>query len=259
MDFSSHMFTAAVMTANVSVASEAEKITAIICCDLVSTRVSFGQLVDGIPPLHSIPLKNKIKLINLKNHNPFLFCSRCFSLSSPSPPLQLWSRQSFHQPGRPGQTHRRDGPGSAGHVCQRAQEGHSPSTSGLWKHRNRCRGAQQWRHFTGGIMWADLWHSDLYLCSGGIIPPDAVLVYDVLLLDIWNEKDKVEIRTLDKPASCRRTTAASDFVRYHYNGTLLSGELFDSRWEGKSFIRSWKASLCLFLWLSGTLNCQLFI
>lgn len=97
------------------------------------------------------------------------------------------------------------------------------------------------------------------LCSGGIIPPDAVLVYDVLLLDIWNEKDKVEIRTLDKPASCRRTTAASDFVRYHYNGTLLSGELFDSRWEGKSFIRSWKASLCLFLWLSGTLNCQLFI
>lgn len=209
--------------------------------------------------LPCIPFPWKIKLINLKNHNPFLFCSRCFSLSSPSPPLQLWSRQSFHQPGRPGQTHRRDGPGSAGHVCQRAQEGHSPSTSGLWKHRNRCRGAQQWRHFTGGIMWADLWHSDLYLCSGGIIPPDAVLVYDVLLLDIWNEKDKVEIRTLDKPASCRRTTAASDFVRYHYNGTLLSGELFDSRWEGKSFIRSWKASLCLFLWLSGTLNCQLFI
>lgn len=67
--------------------------------------------------------------------------------------------------------------------------------------------------------------------TGGIIPPDAVLVYDVLLLDIWNEKDKVEIRTLDKPASCRRTTAASDFVRYHYNGTLLSGELFDSSYS----------------------------
>lgn len=62
-----------------------------------------------------------------------------------------------------------------------------------------------------------------------MIPPDAVLVYDVLLLDIWSAGDKVQIRTLGGPASCRRRTAASDFVRYHYNGTLLSGVAFDSR------------------------------
>lgn len=67
------------------------------------------------------------------------------------------------------------------------------------------------------------------LPTGGVIPPDAVLVYDVLLLDVWNAEDKVEIRTISKPPSCDRTTAASDFVRYHYNGTLLSGEAFDSR------------------------------
>ncbi|XP_030591689.1 peptidyl-prolyl cis-trans isomerase FKBP10 [Archocentrus centrarchus] len=67
--------------------------------------------------------------------------------------------------------------------------------------------------------------------TGGIIPPDAVLVYDVLLLDIWSTKDDVEIRTLSKPASCRRTTEASDFVRYRYNGTLLSGEPFDSSYS----------------------------
>ena len=68
------------------------------------------------------------------------------------------------------------------------------------------------------------------LCStGGVIPPDAILVYDVLLLDIWNTEDKVDIRTISKPASCSRTTVASDFIRYHYNGTLLSGETFDSR------------------------------
>uniref|UniRef100_A0A3Q0RTU0 peptidylprolyl isomerase n=1 Tax=Amphilophus citrinellus TaxID=61819 RepID=A0A3Q0RTU0_AMPCI len=67
--------------------------------------------------------------------------------------------------------------------------------------------------------------------TGGIIPPDAVLVYDVLLLDIWSTKDEVEIRTLSKPASCRRTTEASDFVRYRYNGTLLSGEPFDSSYS----------------------------
>nr|XP_057905347.1 peptidyl-prolyl cis-trans isomerase FKBP10-like isoform X1 [Doryrhamphus excisus] len=64
--------------------------------------------------------------------------------------------------------------------------------------------------------------------TGGVIPPDAVLVYDVLLLDIWNTEDKVEIRTLSKPKTCSRVAMASDFVRYHYNGTLLSGQAFDS-------------------------------
>ncbi|XP_029014159.1 peptidyl-prolyl cis-trans isomerase FKBP10-like [Betta splendens] len=62
----------------------------------------------------------------------------------------------------------------------------------------------------------------------GTIPPDAVLVYDVLLLDIWNNEDEVQVRTLHKPATCNRTAAASDFIRYRYNGTLLSGEAFDS-------------------------------
>ncbi|XP_023258959.1 peptidyl-prolyl cis-trans isomerase FKBP10 [Seriola lalandi dorsalis] len=67
--------------------------------------------------------------------------------------------------------------------------------------------------------------------TGGVIPADAVLVYDVLLLDIWNAEDKVQIRTINKPAGCKRTTVASDFVRYHYNGTLLSGEAFDSSYS----------------------------
>ncbi|XP_032393903.1 peptidyl-prolyl cis-trans isomerase FKBP10 [Etheostoma spectabile] len=70
--------------------------------------------------------------------------------------------------------------------------------------------------------------------TGGVIPPDAVLVYDVLLLDIWNTQDKVQIRTLSKPASCNRTTVASDFVRYHYTGTLLSGEAFGSSYSENS-------------------------
>lgn len=70
----------------------------------------------------------------------------------------------------------------------------------------------------------------VFCLTGGVIPPDATLVYDVLLLDIWNTEDKVEVRTIGKPASCNRTAAVSDFIRYHYNGTLLSGEAFDSRW-----------------------------
>ncbi|XP_069004740.1 peptidyl-prolyl cis-trans isomerase FKBP10-like isoform X2 [Embiotoca jacksoni] len=67
--------------------------------------------------------------------------------------------------------------------------------------------------------------------TGGVIPPDAVLVYDVLLLDIWNAADNVQIRTLSKAAGCSRTAATTDFVRYHYNGTLLSGQAFDSSYS----------------------------
>ncbi|XP_072224906.1 peptidyl-prolyl cis-trans isomerase FKBP10-like [Leuresthes tenuis] len=67
--------------------------------------------------------------------------------------------------------------------------------------------------------------------TGGVIPPDAVLVYDVLLLDVWNTEDKIQIRTLNKPTGCSRVTAASDFIRYHFNGTLLTGETFQSSYS----------------------------
>lgn len=64
--------------------------------------------------------------------------------------------------------------------------------------------------------------------TGGVIPPDAVLVFDVLLLDIWHSEDKVQTSTISKPASCKRAVETADFVRYHYNGTLLNGAYFDT-------------------------------
>uniref|UniRef100_A0AAY5KQ33 peptidylprolyl isomerase n=1 Tax=Esox lucius TaxID=8010 RepID=A0AAY5KQ33_ESOLU len=64
--------------------------------------------------------------------------------------------------------------------------------------------------------------------AGDVIPPDTVLVFDVVLLDIWNSEDKVQTRTLSKPETCKRFVEATDFVRYHYNGTLLNGVPFDS-------------------------------
>ncbi|KAM3863936.1 peptidyl-prolyl cis-trans isomerase FKBP10-like [Diretmus argenteus] len=67
--------------------------------------------------------------------------------------------------------------------------------------------------------------------TGGVIPPDTVLLFDVLLLDIWNAEDQVQTRTLSKPPSCNRTAVASDYIRYHYNGTLLSGTPFDSNFS----------------------------
>ncbi|KAM4688164.1 peptidyl-prolyl cis-trans isomerase FKBP9 [Discoglossus pictus] len=62
----------------------------------------------------------------------------------------------------------------------------------------------------------------------GVIPPDAILHFDVLLMDIWNPEDKVQVETLSKPENCTRTVQVSDFIRYHYNGTLMDGTLFDS-------------------------------
>uniref|UniRef100_A0A8C3KDH4 peptidylprolyl isomerase n=1 Tax=Calidris pygmaea TaxID=425635 RepID=A0A8C3KDH4_9CHAR len=62
----------------------------------------------------------------------------------------------------------------------------------------------------------------------GVIPPNAVLHFDVLLIDLWNSEDEVQVQTYFKPEKCPRTVQVSDFVRYHYNGTFLDGTLFDS-------------------------------
>lgn len=70
---------------------------------------------------------------------------------------------------------------------------------------------------------------ELSLLLAGVIPPNSVLHFDVLLMDIWNSEDQVQIHTYFKPPSCPRTIQVSDFVRYHYNGTFLDGTLFDSR------------------------------
>ncbi|KAM4631252.1 peptidyl-prolyl cis-trans isomerase FKBP9 isoform 3-T3 [Polymixia lowei] len=63
---------------------------------------------------------------------------------------------------------------------------------------------------------------------GDIIPPDSILHFDVLLLDVWNPEDGVQIDTYHTPPTCSRKVEVSDYVRYHYNGTLLDGTLFDS-------------------------------
>ncbi|PNJ07238.1 FKBP10 isoform 2 [Pongo abelii] len=62
----------------------------------------------------------------------------------------------------------------------------------------------------------------------GLIPPDATLYFDVVLLDVWNKEDTVQVSTLLRLPHCPRMVQDGDFVRYHYNGTLLDGTSFDT-------------------------------
>lgn len=62
------------------------------------------------------------------------------------------------------------------------------------------------------------------------MPPQATLVFDVLLVDVFNPKDDLMVEVKEAPEGCRRRTSVGDYVRYHYNGTFLDGTAFDSRY-----------------------------
>lgn len=76
----------------------------------------------------------------------------------------------------------------------------------------------------------------LYLCeqtscaTGTMVPPQATLVFDVLLEDIHNPKDNITIEQQEVPEPCTRRSVVGDYIRYHYNGTFLNGVTFDTRW-----------------------------
>lgn len=67
------------------------------------------------------------------------------------------------------------------------------------------------------------------LSPGSDIPGQASLVFDVILLDLHNPRDGISVTNQIVPESCTRKSVSGDFVRYHYNGSLLDGTFFDSR------------------------------
>nr|XP_043869402.1 peptidyl-prolyl cis-trans isomerase FKBP10 [Solea senegalensis] len=69
--------------------------------------------------------------------------------------------------------------------------------------------------------------------AGDVVPPDATLVFDILLVDLWNKADLVVTKTINTPKDCKRSVMRTDFVRYHFNGTLLDGTIFDSSYTRK--------------------------
>ena len=95
------------------------------------------------------------------------------------------------------------------------------------------------------------WH---IVTTGEVVPPDSTLVFDIHLLDVWNKADLVVTKSVTTPKDCKRSVMRTDFVRYHFNGTLLDGTAFDSRW---SLLRSAACLLLVsgicggFAWLKG--------
>ncbi|KAI3364807.1 hypothetical protein L3Q82_001002 [Scortum barcoo] len=69
--------------------------------------------------------------------------------------------------------------------------------------------------------------------AGDVVPPDTTLVFDIHLLDLWNKADLVVTKTITTPKDCKRSVMRTDFVRYHFNGTLLDGTVFDSSYTRK--------------------------
>lgn len=56
-----------------------------------------------------------------------------------------------------------------------------------------------------------------------------MLIFDVHVIDFHNPADPVEMETVYRPEGCNITTRNRDFVRYHYNCSLLDGtKLFSS-------------------------------
>jgi len=68
--------------------------------------------------------------------------------------------------------------------------------------------------------------------TGEVIPPDATLVFTIHLLDVWNKADLVATKSISTPEDCKRSVMRTDFVRYHFNGSLYDGTVFDSRYSG---------------------------
>ena len=64
--------------------------------------------------------------------------------------------------------------------------------------------------------------------SGSKIPGSAVLVFDIDIIDFHNPTDNAVMTTVHKPEECDKQTKKGDFIKYHYNASLMDGTSIDS-------------------------------
>ena len=64
--------------------------------------------------------------------------------------------------------------------------------------------------------------------SGSKIPGSAVLVFDVHIVDFHNPADTTVMTVTHRPEVCEKITKNGDFVKYHYNASLMDGSHIDS-------------------------------
>lgn len=64
--------------------------------------------------------------------------------------------------------------------------------------------------------------------ANGNIPPGSTLEFDVELADVTPSGLKIEV--LFVPENCTRRTVVGDLIQEHYNGSLVDGRIFDTRY-----------------------------
>lgn len=65
----------------------------------------------------------------------------------------------------------------------------------------------------------------------GSIPANATIIFNTILLDIWNQNDDIKVEIIKEAENCKRKLEIGDFIRYHYNGTLLNSRKFHSSYQ----------------------------
>lgn len=57
-----------------------------------------------------------------------------------------------------------------------------------------------------------------------------MLVFDVHIIDFHNPSDTTVITVTEKAEECEKKTKKGDFIKYHYNASLMDGTPIDSTW-----------------------------
>lgn len=55
-----------------------------------------------------------------------------------------------------------------------------------------------------------------------------MLVFDIHMIDFHNPSDSISITSHYKPPDCSVLSKKGDYLKYHYNASLLDGTLLDS-------------------------------